>query len=161
LKATANVTGGIAATIVTLPAGFAAGHYTITARYADSTNANGVVNYSSSTASPNGTLTVTAAPPSPPAVPAPIGSLSLFAWGLGPTGLDWFAVDSQGEVFARGLFGGAWVRVNLSLQLLVAVLSDNGLLALLACENGQVNIIDVFNPFVPVVEPAVLAALGL
>jgi hypothetical protein len=59
------------------------------------------------------------------------------------------------------LFGGDWVLVNPSLQLPLAVLSDNGLLALLAGDNGQVDFLDVLNPFLPFVEPAVLVALGL
>jgi hypothetical protein len=165
LRATAHVTGGIAVTVLTLPAGLAAGSYILNASYADSANANGVVNFKPSTASPSGTLTVNAAPPpsssASAGVNSPIGSVSLFALGLGPTGLDVFAVDSKSEVFARSLFGGDWVRVSPSLQLLVAVLSDNGLLALLAGENGQVDFIDVLNPFLPLVEPAVLAALHL
>jgi hypothetical protein len=61
VTATGAVTGGTATATLTLPAGFLAGSYTVDAAYADSTNANGVVNYAASTATP-GTLMVNAAP---------------------------------------------------------------------------------------------------
>jgi hypothetical protein len=32
--------------------------------------------------------------------------LTLFVLGLGPTGIDLFEVDGQGDVFAQSLFGG-------------------------------------------------------
>jgi parallel beta-helix repeat protein len=92
---------------------------------------------------------------------APVGSLNLFALGLGPTGIDLFEVDSQGEVFAQGLFGGGLQLVDTSLQLSLALMSNDGLLALLSGSNGQNYLLDVFDPFLPLVEPAVLAALGL
>jgi hypothetical protein len=53
----AQVHGSLAQAVLTLPAGFAAGQYAIGASYSDSTNANGLVNLSPSTAAP-GTLTV-------------------------------------------------------------------------------------------------------
>jgi hypothetical protein len=81
--------------------------------------------------------------------------------GLGPTGIDLFEVDSQGDVFAQGLFGGSLQLVNTSLQLSLVLMSNDGLLALLSGSNGQNYLLDVFDPFLPLVEPAVLAALGL
>jgi hypothetical protein len=50
--------------------------------------------------------------------------------------------------------------LNTALHLPLAVLHDGQLLALLAGANGQTFILDVFNPFLSSVEPAVLAALG-
>jgi hypothetical protein len=55
--ATVNGQGAVQATI-NLPAGLAAGNYTINASYADTTNANGTVNFTPSTAIVPGTLTV-------------------------------------------------------------------------------------------------------
>ena len=46
------------------------------------------------------------------AVPSPVGSLSRFALGLGPTGIDLFEVDSRGDVFAQGLFGSTDSRME-------------------------------------------------
>jgi hypothetical protein len=85
--------------------------------------------------------------------------LSVFAIGLGPTGIDWFEVDSKGEVFAQSFFGGPPQLVNPSLQLLLASMSNDMLLALLSGSNGQNYLLDVFDPFLPLVTPAVLAAL--
>jgi len=51
--------------------------------------------------------------------------------------------------------------VDTSLHLSSALISNDGLLALLAGANGQNFIIDVIDPFLPPVEPAVLAALRL
>jgi hypothetical protein len=90
-----------------------------------------------------------------------VGNLNLFAWGLGPTGIDLFEVDSQGAVFAQGLFGGGFVLVDTSLRLSLALMSNDGLMALLSGSNGQTYVVDVFNPLLPQVEPAVLAALHL
>lgn len=81
--------------------------------------------------------------------------------GFGPTGIDLFEVDSRGDVFAQVFFGGGLVFVNTSLHLPLAELSNGRLLALLSGENGQNYIIDIFNPFLPLVEPTVLAALHL
>ena len=89
----------------------------------------------------------------------PIGTPTLFAFGLGPTGIDLFEVDSAGDVFAQPLLGGAPLFLNTALHLPLAVLQDGQLLALLAGSNGQDFVIDVFNPFLPSVEPALLAAL--
>jgi hypothetical protein len=47
----ARVINGVATASLTLPAGFAAGTYTITARYADTVNGNGTVNFAPSTGS--------------------------------------------------------------------------------------------------------------
>ena len=164
LTATGAVSGGQATAILTLPAGFAAGSYPITASYVDSTNSNGVVNYQSSTAAMSGTLTVvntTTGTGTTTHTTTPVGSLNVFALGIGPTGIDLFEVDSQGDVFAQGLFGGGLVLVNTSLHLPLAVLSNEGLLALLAGSNGQNYLIDALNPFVPFVESAVVAALHM
>jgi hypothetical protein len=70
-----------------------------------------------------------------------------------------FEVDSQGDVFAQSLSGGGLQLVAPSLQLRLALLSKEGILALLAGSNGQDYIIDVFDPFLPSIEPAVLAVL--
>jgi hypothetical protein len=59
LTANALVMNGSASTTLTLPAGFAAGSYTVQANYTDTTNGNGVVNFQSS--SSNGSLAVAAA----------------------------------------------------------------------------------------------------
>ena len=57
--------------------------------------------------------------------------------------------------------GGATpLFLNPSLQLPLAVLQDGQLLALLAGSNGQHFIIDIVNPFKPLIEPAVLAAFS-
>jgi hypothetical protein len=157
LTATANVSGGIATTTLTLPAGFAAGSYTIAASYADSSSAN----YLSSTAGTSGALTVVAAPVGNTSVNNPVGSASVFAIGLGPTGIDWFEVDSKGEVFAQSYFGGNPQLVSTSLQFLLAVISDNSLLALLDGGSGPNYVMVVFDPFVPLVAPALFAALHL
>jgi hypothetical protein len=93
--------------------------------------------------------------------PTPVGSLSPFALALGPTGIDMFEIDSQGGVFAQSLFGGGLQRIDTSLQLPLAVLSNEGLLAMLAGINGQNYLLDVFDPLLPLVESAVLAALHL
>ncbi len=107
----------------------------------------------------NGTGTLTLTAPSPPV--SPVGSLTLFAVGFGPTGIDWFEVDSQGDVFAQSLFGGGPLLVNTAVHLPVAVFLEGSLLALLADSDGRDFLIDVFNPFNPFVESDVLAALHL
>jgi hypothetical protein len=45
-------------------------------------------------------------PPPPITAPTPVGGLTLFGFGFGPTGRDLFEVDSKGEVFAQ-TFGPA------------------------------------------------------
>jgi uncharacterized repeat protein (TIGR01451 family) len=92
---------------------------------------------------------------------APVGNLNLFALGLGPTGIDLFEVDSQGAVFAQGFFGGGLQWVDTSLHLSLALMSNDRLFALMSGSNGQTYLVDVFDPFLPLVEPAVLAALHL
>jgi hypothetical protein len=166
LTATANVSSGIATATLTLPPGFAAGSYAINAGYSDSLSAN----YKSSTAATPGTLTVVNAPvgnsstvttvtnvTSP--VVVPMGPLNVFAAGLGPTGIDWFEVDSQGDVFVQGLFSGDPQFLSTPLRLLLAGIADNFVLALLAGQSGQSYPIAVLNPFMPLVTPAILAAL--
>jgi hypothetical protein len=179
LTATGEVSEGTATATLTLPDHFAPGTYVYIASYADSNNGNLVPNYVASNGaatvdppagSGTGTLTVVGATPgSSPTTPAansppvsgPVGSLSLFAIGLGPTGIELFEVDSQGDVFAQGLFGGGLQLVNTSLQLPWAMMSNDRLLALLAADNGQNYLLDVFDPFLPSIEVAVLAALDL
>jgi hypothetical protein len=88
-----------------------------------------------------------------------VGNLTLFALGLGPTGIDLFEVDSQGAVFAQGLFGGGLQWVDTSLHLSLALMSTDGLLALMSGSSGQHYLLVVLDPFFPLVGPAVLAAL--
>lgn len=73
VTATAKVINNVATANLTLPAGFAAGVYTLDASYADTTNVNGVVNYNPSTATP-GTLTVNAAATTTTIVKSPVTS---------------------------------------------------------------------------------------
>ena len=106
----------------------------------------------------NAVISVVTPPPTP--THTPIGSLTLFAFGFGPTGIDLFEVDGAGDIFAVPLFGGGTpLFLNTTLQLPIAVLADGQLLALLAGSNGQDYIIDIVNPFNTFIEPAVLAAL--
>jgi hypothetical protein len=51
--------------------------------------------------------------------------------------------------------------VGPSLQLSSAMMSNDVLLALLSGSKGQTYLLDVFDPLLPQVEPAVLAALHL
>ncbi len=183
LKATEKVSDGKASATLNLPAGWDAGSYAYTASYSDTTNSKGVPNFAASSSAAMITLPVNSGtttlgsgtppsnnppagnPPSgssaatPPA--APVGSLSLFAIGLGPTGIDLFEVDSQGDIFAQDLFGSDLQLVDTSLQLSWAMMSHGGLLALLAGGNGENFLMDIFDPFLPFVEPAVLANLQL
>ncbi|MHB1422088.1 MAG: hypothetical protein ACYC3I_02605 [Gemmataceae bacterium] len=73
----------------------------------------------------------TAMPPT-----APVGSLSPFALGLGPTRIDLFEVDSRGDIFAQGLFGGGLQLIDTSLNLSLALMSNKGLMAMLSGGNG-------------------------
>ena len=92
----------------------------------------------------------------------PMGGLTLFAFGLGPTGIDLFEIDSAGDVFAVPFMGGgAPIFLNTALHLPLAVLQNGQLLALLTGANGQNFVIDIINPFLPLIEPAVVAALHL
>jgi hypothetical protein len=59
------------------------------------------------------------------------------------------------------LFGGGLQWVDTSLHLSLALMSNDGLMALLSGSNGQTYLVDVFDPLLPLVEPAVLAALHL
>ncbi len=92
----------------------------------------------------------------------PVGGLTLFAFGLGPTGIDLFEIDSIGDIFAVPFMGGGGpIFVNTALHLPLALIQDGRLLALLAGTQDQQFVIDIINPFVPTVEAAVFAALGL
>jgi hypothetical protein len=94
-----------------------------------------------------------------PIIHTPVGGLTLFAFGFGPTGLDLFEVDSIGEVFIQPLLGGTPSFVNTAVQMPLAVLQGGQLLALLTGANGQNFVIDIFNPFNPFVQSVVFAAL--
>ncbi len=184
----ANVSGGVAEATLQLPAGLAAGTYVYTASYTDPNNVNHTPNFASdiggavvvlsgtsgpatlgNSDSPSGNSSSSDPPsenPSPgsgatPPVVGPVDSLSAFALGWGPTGIDLFEVDSQGDVFAQSLFGGSLQLVDTSLQLSGAMMSKDGLLALLTGNNGQNYLLDVFDPFLPPVMSAVLAAMHL
>ncbi len=111
------------------------------------------------TVSQSATVTVTQPALTPSTSLAPAGGFTLFGFGLGPTGLDLFEVDSMGEVFAVPLLGGSPMLLNTSLQLPFAASVDGFLLAQLASSSGQDYMIDIFSPFSTFVESAVLAAL--
>ena len=84
----------------------------------------------------------------------------MFGYGLGPTGLDLFEVDTVGDVFAVPFMGGGSpIFLNTALHLPLALLGDGQLLALLASASGQNFVVDIINPFVPGVTSAVLGAL--
>ena len=51
--------------------------------------------------------------------------------------------------------------VDTSLHLSLALMSNDGLMALMSDSNGENYLVDVFDPLLPLVEPAVLAALHL
>ncbi|HWG42525.1 MAG TPA: right-handed parallel beta-helix repeat-containing protein [Gemmataceae bacterium] len=128
------------------------GTQTITATVA-SVDANPVIG--------NATVNVVTLPPAPPptTLHTPQGALTPFAFGFGPTGIDLFEIDSVGDIFAQAFMGGgALLFLNTALHLPLAALQNGQLLALLAGGNGQNFLIDVFNPFIPSVEPAVIAA---
>ncbi len=91
----------------------------------------------------------------------PVGTLTLFAFGLGPTGIDLFEIDSAGDIFAVSLSGGTPIFLNTVLHLSLATIQNGRLLALLTGSNGQSFVIDIINPFLPSVMSAVLSALRL
>ncbi len=91
----------------------------------------------------------------------PVGTLTLFAFGLGPTGIDLFEIDSAGDIFAVSLSGGAPIFLNTGLHFSLATIQNGRVLALLTGSNGQSFVIDIINPFLPSVMSAVLAALRL
>jgi hypothetical protein len=114
-----------------------------------------------SSVSTSAAVSVVTLTPPPPPTHTPVGTLSLFAFGLGPTGIDLFEVDQAGDIFALPLGGGSPIFLNSALHLPVAVLQKGQLLAMLAGSNGQEFVIDIINPFLTSVEAAVLAALHL
>src|SRR6185437_9177252 len=59
LTTTANVSNDIATATLTVPVGFLVGSYAFNASYADTNNANNLINYAASSATAPGTLTVT------------------------------------------------------------------------------------------------------
>jgi hypothetical protein len=112
------------------------------------------------TATVNVQMPTTPPPPNPITGHTPVGSLTAFAFGFGPTGIDLFEVDRAGDIFAVPFMGGgAPIFLSTALQIPLAVLQNGQFLALLAGPNGQNFVIDIINPFLPLVEPALLAAL--
>ncbi len=112
----------------------------------------------------NGSAAVTVlANTPPPATHTPVGGLTLFGFGFGPTGLDLFEVDGKGDVFAQGFsFAGVTgaplflaadtVFTNLALQ-------NNAIVADLIGGNGQMFLMEVLNFTDPFVFQGLLNAL--
>ena len=69
--------------------------------------------------------------------------------------------DLRGVVDVGQRVGVQQDQIDTSLQLAEAMMSNEGVLALLAANNGQNYLIDVFDPLLPLIEPALLAALHL
>jgi hypothetical protein len=94
----------------------------------------------------------------------PVGTLTLFGFGFGPTGIDLFEIDSAGNIFAVPFsFTGAGTPLFLNSAALFSGVQFGGgkLLASLQAANGQqfmVNILSFTNPFI---EMSLLKALGL
>ena len=169
LSAGLTATGPLTFTLAALPAGQSQ-TFTVTATATMLGTQTLTATVTSPDANPNSingnaTVDVVMTPPTIPLPPktttnTPIGSLTLFAFGFGPTGIDLFEVDSAGDIFAVPFMGGgAPLFLNTSLQLPIAVVGNGQLLALLEGSNGQDYIIDIVNPFNTFIEPAVLAAL--
>jgi hypothetical protein len=59
------------------------------------------------------------------------------------------------------LLGGSPVLVSTSLRLTFALMTNDGLMALLTVDNGQKNVIDVLHSLLPSIEAGVLTALQL
>jgi hypothetical protein len=78
---------------------------------------------------------------------------------LGPTGIDLFEVDSMGNFFAVLLSGGGPIFLNTMLHLSTTVVQERRLPALLAGANGQNFVIDMINPFLTTIQPAIFASL--
>jgi hypothetical protein len=57
------------------------------------------------------------------------------------------------------LFGGKPMLVCTSLHLPFALMTNDGLMALLTADNGQNYVIDVLDPLLPSIEAVLLAAL--
>jgi parallel beta-helix repeat protein len=102
--------------------------------------------------------------PTPPSPITPQGTLSLFALGFGPTGVDVFEVDTKGDIFAQGFgFGGLTgspIFLGTTLSFPVLEFQNNMLLGFLET-GGQRYLVDVFSFFNPFVEPALLAGLHI
>jgi sugar lactone lactonase YvrE len=114
------------------------------------------------------------APPTITAVPTAItavGPLTVYAFGFGPGGvLDFFEVDSVGQVFTQGFsfFGPIGPVQFLSSSLHVAtdmaMVTNNTVWAVEVGDNGELFLMDIYNPLVffnPFVVNAILAAVGL
>jgi hypothetical protein len=102
----------------------------------------------------------TPAPPPPPTNHTPVGGLTMFGFGFGPTGIDLFEVDSAGDVFAQSFIGsGSPIFLNSALHMPLALVQNGQLLALLTGANGQNFVVEIFNPFNMFVESALIAAL--
>jgi hypothetical protein len=106
-----------------------------------------------------------------PAAITPVGALTVYAFGFGPGfTLDFFEVDSVGHVFVQGFsFLGPvgpvqFLANSLRIPTGFAAVVNNTVAAFQAGDNGQLFLIDIFNPlafFNPFVFNAVLAAFGL
>jgi hypothetical protein len=101
------------------------------------------------------------------APPAPVGSLSMFAWGFGPgMQIDIFEVDQTGQVFGlpvQNIFGGkgATTFINSNVAISDLTLQDQGALGLLLGANNQPYLMDLFNASDPhVFDAAVNSLLG-
>ncbi len=95
----------------------------------------------------------------------PVGTLTLFAFGFGPTGLDGFEVDTQGDIFAQGIglggLSGSPIFLGNGLSFPVLQFQNGALLGLMET-GGHTFLVDVFeNFFNPFILPALLAGLHI
>jgi hypothetical protein len=94
----------------------------------------------------------------------PVGTLTLFGFGFGPTGLDLFEVDSVGDVFAVPFSftgGGTPLFINSAVQFSGVSFGGGALLGSLHAASGQQFMVDVLSFTNPFVEGSLLKALGL
>ncbi len=144
-----TTTGPLTFSLAALPAGqsqtFA---LTTTTTTLGTQTLTAVVSNSDSTPTAATINVVTNTPPiSPPATP--LGGLTLFGFGFGPTGLDVFEIDGKGDVFAQGFgFGG----ISGSPQFIAAdavfrnlALMKGAIVADLVGGNGQSFLMEVLN----------------
>ncbi len=118
------------------------------------------------TASGSAAVTVVAnTPPTspPPTTHTPVGALTLFGFGFGPSGLDVFEVDSQGDVFAQGFgisgLSGAPLFVASDAVFTNLSLRSGALVADLVSGSGQPFLMEMLNFSDPFVFRALLNAL--